>query len=90
MRYTLRDYQQAASDAAVRFFNDKSIRHNGLMVLPTGSGKSLIIADIAHRLEADILVFCPSKEILEQNYEKALSYGIECSVWSAWQSVSIF
>ena len=83
MRYTLRDYQQAASDAAVRFFNNKSIRHNGLMVLPTGSGKSLIIADIAHRLEADILVFCPSKEILEQNYEKALSYGIECSAWSA-------
>lgn len=50
MKYQLRDYQKKASDAAVMCFKMKSGR-NGLLVLPTGAGKSLIIADIAARLE---------------------------------------
>lgn len=64
--YKLRDYQQQASDAAIRFFQDTKSKKNAIMVLPTGSGKSLIIADIAARLEGHTLVFQPSKEILEQ------------------------
>lgn len=83
MKFELRTYQKAASDAAVRFFLDDAKRHNGLLVCPTGSGKSLIIADIACRLSSDVLVFCPSKEILEQNCEKATSYGIDCAMYSA-------
>ena len=51
MSYVLRDYQQKASDAAVSFFNNKAKKTNAIMVLPTGSGKSLIIADIAARLD---------------------------------------
>lgn len=83
MEYKLRPYQQEASDRAVDFFNSKSKKH-ALMVLPTGSGKSLIIADIAHRLNDHILIFQPSKEILEQNYAKLCSYGVtDCSVYSA-------
>ena len=81
--YKLRNYQQQASDAAVRYFTDKS-RYNALMVLPTGSGKSLVIADIASRLPGHTLVFQPSKEILEQNYKKLCSYGVlDCAVYSA-------
>lgn len=84
MTYKLRDYQQKASDAAVSFFNNKSKRTNAIMVLPTGSGKSLIIADIAARLDGHTLVFQPSKEILEQNFKKLCSYGIlDCSIYSA-------
>lgn len=83
MKYTLRDYQQAASDAAIRFFSSRS-QKNGILVLPTGAGKSLVIADIAHRLDGNILVFQPSKEILEQNFAKLKSYGEEdCSIYSA-------
>ena len=53
-------------------------------MLPTGSGKSLIIADIAARLDGHTLVFQPSKEILEQNFKKLCSYGIlDCSIYSA-------
>ena len=63
MSYTLRDYQQQASDSAVTFFNNKTKKTNAIMVLPTGSGKSLIIADIASRLDGHTLVFQPSKEI---------------------------
>ena len=84
MSYVLRDYQQKASDAAVRFFNDTKSKKNAVMVLPTGAGKSLVIADIASRLEGHTLVFQPSKEILEQNYLKLCSYGIlDCSIYSA-------
>lgn len=82
--YKLRDYQQKASDAAVSFFNNKAKKTNAIMVLPTGSGKSLIIADIAARLDGHTLVFQPSKEILEQNFKKLCSYGIlDCSIYSA-------
>lgn len=48
------------------------------------SGKSLVIADIASRLEGPLLVFQPSKEILQQNFAKLQSYGIfDCSCYSA-------
>ena len=46
MSFVLRDYQQKASDAAATFFQDTKKKTNAIMVLPTGSGKSLIIADI--------------------------------------------
>ena len=83
MIYKLREYQQQASDAAVEFFHSKS-QMNAIEVLPTGSGKSLVIADIANRLEGNTLVFQPSKEILEQNFAKLCSYGvIDCSIYSA-------
>lgn len=81
--YQLRPYQKEASDAAVRFFQSKTDL-NAIEVLPTGSGKSLVIADIANRLDGNTLVFQPSKEILEQNYMKLCSYGvIDCSIYSA-------
>lgn len=83
MKYQLRDYQQQASDAAVAFFLDRTRTHNALIVIATGGGKSLIIADIAYRLNDDVLVFCPSREITLQNYNKMKSYGVECSMYSA-------
>ena len=48
------------------------------------SGKSMVIADIASRLEGPLLVFQPSKEILQQNFAKLQSYGIfDCGCYSA-------
>lgn len=83
MIYQLRDYQKQASDAAVRFFNDTSKKYNAIIVAATGCGKSIIIANIAYRLDTDVLVFCPTAEILRQNYAKMKSYGVECSMYSA-------
>lgn len=85
MKYTLRDYQRKASDAAVdMFMNKRRFQKNGLLVLPTGAGKSLVISDIAARVDAPLLVFNPSKEILEQNVSKFESYGIwDYGVYSA-------
>lgn len=83
MKYQLRYYQKQASDAAVAFFLDKKKDYNTLIVIPTGGGKSLILADIAYRLNDDVLVFCPSREITLQNYAKMKSYNVECSMYSA-------
>jgi DNA repair protein RadD len=82
MKYTLRSYQQEAVEAAVSFLKGPE-RYNAIEVLPTGSGKSLIIANIVDRLEEPALIFQPSKEILEQNCDKLLSYGYRAAVYSS-------
>lgn len=83
MIYELRPYQKEASDKAIEFFQSKK-KTNAIMVLPTGSGKSLVIAEIANRLDDHVLIFQPSKEILEQNFLKLQSYGFwDCSIYSA-------
>lgn len=83
MTYQLRPYQKEASDSAVKFFLDDSKDYNALIVAMTGSGKSLIISDIANRLNTNVLVFCPTKEILQQNYSKMLTYTNDCAMYSA-------
>ena len=55
MKYTLRDYQQRASDAAVNYFTSNT-KGNGLLILPTGAGKSLVIADIASKIDEPLIV----------------------------------
>jgi DNA repair protein RadD len=84
MSYILRNYQTEAVEKSLQFLRDTKIKHNGIVVLPTGSGKSLVIAEIARQLGEPIIIFQPSKEILEQNYLKLCSYGVlDCSIYSA-------
>lgn len=79
--YTLRLYQQEAVDAGVSYLSRGG--KNGIIVAPTGSGKSLFIASIVSRLDGDAVVFQPNKEILRQNYEKLEAYGYRPEVFSA-------
>ena len=55
MTYQLRDYQKSASDAAVSVFKSKE-KKNYVIVLPTGAGKSLVIANIAARIDGPLIV----------------------------------
>ncbi len=80
--YTLRPYQEEAVEAVLRFYKSP-VSYNGIEVLSTGSGKSLVIAFAAKELRGPCLVFQPTKEILDQNYSKLLSYGAEPTIWSA-------
>jgi DNA repair protein RadD len=82
MIFTLRPYQSAAVSAGVKYLLSPSKR-NGVAVLPTGSGKSLVVANIAKQLPGKTIVFQPSKELLEQNVGKYLSYGESCEIYSA-------
>lgn len=68
--------------AGVKFLTDGS-DDNGIEVLPTGSGKSLIIANLVQRLDGPCLILQPSKEILEQNFAKLVSYGYRPAIYSA-------
>ena len=43
--YSLRPYQQAAVDNTLRYFRKR--RDPAVIVLPTGAGKSLVIAELA-------------------------------------------
>lgn len=78
----LRPYQTQAVLDIVRHLKGTS-GAGGLAVLPTGSGKSLIIAAVARALQAPLLVYQPTKEILEQNLGKFRAYGIDPAVYSA-------
>ncbi len=82
MTYELRQYQTEAAQAGIDFLLS-SRKRNGIIVAPTGCGKSLIISAIGRGLDGPCLVFQPSKEILEQNLQKFQSYGIRPAVYSA-------
>lgn len=80
----LRDYQEESVEKSLEFLLNPEEKNNGLIILPTGAGKSLVIAYIALLLDAPVLILQPSKEILEQNYQKLLNYGaFDVSIFSA-------
>lgn len=80
--FTLRDYQSESVEKSVAFLQQER-PENGLLVMPTGSGKSLVIAAIVEALDAPAIVFQPSKELLEQNLQKLRSFGRNPAVFSA-------
>ena len=94
-KYDLRPYQKEAVEAWLSCF--KWITWPSILVLPTWSWKSLVIANIVNKLEGRTLIFQPSKEILEQNYEKFITYsdtddvGIySASVWEKQKRKIVF
>ena len=92
--YKLRLYQQEAVDKTIRYFQKK--RDPALIVLPTGAGKSLVIAELAKIAKGRVLVLAHVKELVEQNHAKYTSYGLEAGIYSAglgkkdWSQKAIF
>lgn len=83
MNYVLRYYQKNAVTAGLNFFNDKKQKKKSIIVMPTAAGKSLVIANIANKLDGNVICIQPTKELLEQNYDKFISYGNKASIYSA-------
>ena len=79
--YKLRDYQQKAVDNTVKFFQKS--RAPAVIVLPTGAGKSLVIAELARIARGRVLVLAHVKELVEQNHEKYRSYDLPAGIYSA-------
>lgn len=79
---TPRYYQSEAIEKCVQHFWRKCPQH-AVCVLPTGAGKSLVIAHIVEKVGGNFLVLQPSKEILEQNIAKYRALGKEASIYSA-------
>jgi DNA repair protein RadD len=82
MAFQLRPYQQTSVDIGVEYLNSNR-KDNAILILPTGSGKSIVIANLLAPLDTDTLVLQPSKEILEQNFAKYVSYGYFATIYSA-------
>lgn len=81
---TPRFYQSEVVTACLEFIRDKkSKRRAGLIVAPTASGKSLMLAFLAKELNQPILNIVPSKELLEQNYGKLILLGGTATIYSA-------
>ena len=85
MKYTLRPYQQNASDAAFAWIR-RSL-DPCLIEAATGAGKSLLVTDLAYRVHKmsgkNTLCLAPSKELVEQNHEKYLLTGEPASIYCA-------
>ncbi len=79
--YQLRDYQKQAVDNTIRHFQKR--RDPAVIVLPTGAGKSLVIAELTRIARGRVLALAHVKELVEQNYEKYKSYGLEAGIFSA-------
>lgn len=81
----LRPYQQEAFDAAMSWI--RTCLDPCIIGAATGSGKSHIIAAIAHEIHKisgkKILCIAPSGELVEQNHSKYIATGNPASIYSA-------
>jgi DNA repair protein RadD len=85
MAYQLRDYQQDAVDAVLLHIRKSTT--SCLIDAATGGGKSWIAAALADNIlkmsGKKTLVLAPSKELVEQNFEKFTHTGNSASFYSA-------
>ncbi|WP_288372606.1 DEAD/DEAH box helicase [uncultured Marinobacter sp.] len=79
--FKLRPYQQEAVDATLDHFRKSD--ESAVIVLPTGAGKSLVIAELARLARRKILVLTHVKELVGQNHAKYESYGLTGGIFSA-------
>jgi DNA repair protein RadD len=79
--YELRPYQKEAVQATLKHFRGE--RTPAVIVLPTGAGKSLVIADLARVARGRVLVLAHVRELVEQNHAKYQSLGLEAGIFSA-------
>lgn len=85
MLLTPRDYQNHAIDATFDYFASTDEPGNPLILMPTGSGKSLVVAGICYKVlewdaEARILMLTHVKELVQQNYDKLKAMWPEAPV----------
>lgn len=79
--YTLRPYQTDSVKAVIHYFRQHDTP--AVIVLPTGAGKSLVIAELARLAKGRVLVLAHVKELVEQNHAKYEGYGLIGAIFSA-------
>ncbi|MFD2190930.1 DEAD/DEAH box helicase [Pistricoccus aurantiacus] len=78
---SLRPYQRQAVARVIEHF--KAGSEPAVVVLPTGSGKSLVIAELARLARGRVLVLAHVRELVEQNHAKYQTYGLKADIFSA-------
>jgi DNA repair protein RadD len=79
---TLRNNQIEPVRKGIEYFSEKKPVPS-IIVAPTAFGKSIVIAHIAKGVGEKVLVIQPSKELLEQNYNKFINLGGDATIYSA-------
>lgn len=77
----LRNYQQQAVTATLEHFRNSPA--SAIIVLPTGAGKSLVIAELARRARGHLLVLAHVQELVEQNHAKYQALGQNAGIFSS-------
>lgn len=81
----LRGYQEAARASILKTWEDGI--HKTLLVLPTGTGKTIVFASVAREMVRQgkrVLILAHREELLQQAADKiARSTGLECAVEKA-------
>jgi DNA repair protein RadD len=79
--FVLRDYQTQAVDAALNHFRNSD--DPAVIVLPTGAGKSLVIAELSRLAKGRVICLAHVKELVEQNHAKFIATGSTAGIFSA-------
>ena len=79
--YQLRPYQNDAVLATLKHFRLE--KTPAVIVLPTGAGKSLVIAELAKIARGRVLVLAHVRELVEQNHAKYIGHNLEAGIYSA-------
>lgn len=83
MKFELFPFQKKALSDCVNFLTVSKLK-SGLAVMPTASGKSVVIAKLCYELrDTPLLVIVPSEELLRQNMDAMIREGLSVSVFSA-------
>lgn len=80
--FELRENQKEPVKKGIEYFSSKKPVPS-IIVAPTAFGKSIVIAHIAKGIGEKVLVIQPSKELLEQNYNKFTNLGGKATIYSA-------
>ena len=87
---TLRPYQHSAVDAVFSWLDSELGAYDPLVVLPTGTGKSIVLSEICRRSIAEygdmkILVVTHVMELIKQNYAemRLLAPTVDVGIYSA-------
>lgn len=80
MKKELRSYQSVACDYISSKINN--YKRPFIYVLACGTGKSLVIAELAKR-HGRVLVLTLSAELCKQDYDEMIEYGVDACVYSA-------
>ncbi|PTT32029.1 DEAD/DEAH box helicase, partial [Aeromonas sp. HMWF017] len=79
--FVLRPYQTDAVNAVISHFRKHP--DPAVVVLPTGAGKSLVIAELARKARGRVLVLTHVKELVEQNHAKYEAWGLKADIFAA-------
>lgn len=71
MKFTLRPYQKECLDTLIKGFSKKNKQ---LCVLPTGSGKTVVMCQLVEKLNLKTLIIAHTQELLSQIYSTLLKF----------------